>query len=140
MMGRLRQRLRREDGSAPVELVASAALLVLPVVMIVASLPTWMEASAMGRTVATEVARIAAIAVTGHGRAENMGAVIAELDGRQAGVVTDVAQPVYANGHVSVKVTVEFPAIRLPFIDVGVGNLTRTITHVEAVDVYRRSE
>lgn len=49
-----------QEGSAPVELAAGVVLLLLPVALLVATLPRWAEAHATARLAAREAARVAA--------------------------------------------------------------------------------
>jgi hypothetical protein len=117
------------------EFVAGAALLLLPVALLVALLPRWSEARLDAITAADQGARAAAVAVATGGAAvpaaEHAAAAVLEPRGRP---VSDIAVRVDGS-EVIVDLTVRMPALPLPWGDVGAFDWTATRTH--PVDPYR---
>lgn len=132
-----------ERGFAAVEFVAGVALLVLPVAILVLSLPVWAETQTSVRSVARESARVLALAgddATGRAEATAMASRIAgNLDVELVGppeFLGSVAGPPGRQATVTVRVTVRLPLIGLPLL----ADLTAvdwTIEHDEPVDAYR---
>lgn len=142
--------MRRERGSAAIELVIGTGFLVLPIVLLVLSLPAWAQTQMMARTAAREAARTVvlsadptAAAALESGRVA--AATVARNHGRAlvadprfdweheevAGPEGTVSQP-----RVAVTVTVEMPGLAIPLI----GEWTSfewTVVHREPLDVYR---
>lgn len=135
--------MTREGGFAAVEFVAGIALLVLPVAILVVSLPVWAEAQTSARVVAREAARVLAVAdddVTGRTDAAAMVARVADNLG-----VDLAAPPVFAGsvegpaGHeaeVSAVITVRLPLLALPLL-ADLAAVDWSVEHREPVDVYR---
>jgi hypothetical protein len=134
-------RADRERGFVVVEFLAGIALLVLPVALLVLSLPTWAERQSVARVVAREVGRTAArdgqCAVA---EARRIARVIATNHGIAAHDV-DVAlgcppgATLVAGGSVVVSVTIAEPGLRIPGIG-GVAQWSFTARHAEPVDRY----
>lgn len=146
---RSRQRCRRllrwrsQDGSTAVEFVAGVGVLLLPVVLLVASLPGWAEYASAARVAAQEAARI--LAVEGPEAASAADAVARQVgqNHRASVEITEVGWELRRAGvdtppqeYVVVTVDVEMPALPLPFVE-GFGGFRYTATHAEALDVYR---
>ena len=117
------------------EFVAGAALLMLPVALLVALLPRWSEARLDAIAAADQAARAAAVAVaTGQAArpaAEHAATTTLEPRGRE---IAALAVHVDADG-VAVDLTVQMPALPLPWVEVGRFDWTTTRTH--PVDPYR---
>lgn len=130
-----------EAGFAPVELVLWAGLIVLPTLILVASLPTWWERQSLARLAAQEAARTVALADDwDHGVAGAV-QVVAELATNHQVPASDLAITGLAGSldrgaSVSATVTVAVPAMTVPFI-IEVPGFTLTATHTELVDPYR---
>jgi hypothetical protein len=136
-----RRARRSESGFVAVELVLGISLLVLPVALLVVTLPGWSERQSTARSIAREVARDAArggtcdldgvrrLAAT---MAENLGLrvedVAVHLD-CAAGSALD------AGTDLSAEITVRMPAVQIPLIG-AVGGWDWTARHREPVDRY----
>jgi len=118
------------------EFVAGAALLMLPVALLVVLLPRWSEARMAAITAADHGARAAAVAVaTGHAArpaAEHAATSTLQAQGRD---LTGLTVSIDADARVVVDLTVQMPALPLPWGDVGAFDWTATSTH--PIDPYR---
>lgn len=130
---------RAAKGQAAIELVASVGLLLLPVVLLVASLPTWSER----RHVAIAAAREASVvAANGYPRdvgseAEAIAVAIASAYGVPEGDIdVHVTADRRRGGSVAATVTVRMPAISIPGAG-SVGAWTWRTTHTRRIDAYR---
>lgn len=137
-----------EAGAAPIEFVTGLGLLVLPVVVLVVSLPVWAEVQAMGRLAAQQAARTivtasepAAAMPAATAAAESVAANYGrELAGAPHAKWTnpdgDAAEAGEPGQAVTVTVAVRMPALPLPLI----GDATAfdwEVAHTEVVDRYR---
>lgn len=130
----------RDDrgASGTIEMLIGVGLLLFPLVMLVAAIPTWIEAKSMGELAAQEAARAMVLADT-------------EIEGRAAGVA--MAQQVAQNhGYmglsvtfdgvldwgetITANVTVPVPVLAIPGIGTFAGSNV-TFSHSERVDDYR---
>lgn len=102
MSGRipLRERRRCDDGFVAAEWAVGMALLVLPLVVVVAVLPTWSGRHAAAAAAAREGARVAALADTG-----------AAADQAARAAVAQVLADRGVDGPVEVEVTVPGPGL-----------------------------
>lgn len=135
---------RRQLGFALPEFVAGLGLLVLPVTMLVAMLPVWLEVQSMGHLAAQQAARAA---------------VLAPSDGDAVGAATRAARTVAANHGrrlvgpvrlhgtveqrpggpqvlVTATVTVRMPALAVPGLG-AVAAFDWGVSSTQPVDVYR---
>ncbi len=129
------------DGFAATELVLGIGLLLVPVALVVLTLPTWSERQTTARAVAREVARmVASSGVCDVGRAQRLGAVMSEnlgLHNRDVGVAIacDPGASLEPGSEVEARVTVRMPAVHL--FGVGdVGEWSWTAHHRQPVDLY----
>jgi hypothetical protein len=130
---------RREDGFVALEWVAAVAMLLLPTLVLVASLPVWVER----RHVATVAAREAAVAVLRDGavpdpvRADFVARSVAATRGVDAGDVRVRVTGGEGRGAVlTIAVDVRMPALAIP----GVGDVASfwyTAVHHARVADYR---
>ena len=130
-----------EAGFVATELVLGLGLLVLPVALLVLTLPGWSERQTTARVIAREAART----VARDGRCEPEVAV--GLAGTMAGnlglTLNDVAVDVQCapgadlvpGSELEVDVTVRMPAVHVPGVG-NVGEWTWTARHREPVDRY----
>ena len=131
------------SGFAAVEFVAGLALLVLPIAILVVSLPVWAETQSSARVVVREAARVLAVAdddADGRAAATTMAVEVAdnlalELVGgpRFEG---SVEGPPGVASEVRATITVRLPLLALPLL----ADLTAvdwTVEHREPVDAYR---
>jgi hypothetical protein len=143
-MNRCRRRWRvsgRERGFAAIELSAGIALLVLPVALLVLTLPEWSTRQGVARLAARDGAR--AVALTGRcdpGVGDRATASIAAGAGLPEDAVRVVVDCVAGTalprgGDVTVRVTVRMPAIAVPLIG-SVAAWSWTAVHREPVDPY----
>lgn len=139
-MTRLRVDLDSERGLAAVELALFTGLILFPVLILVASLPTWWERQSLARLAAQEAARAVALAGTwddgaarGHALVDQM-AVNHGVDPSHLSL--QLGGALERGGEVTAAVTVTVPTMVVPFI-VEVPSFQLTSTHTEAVDLYR---
>jgi len=118
----------RERGFAAIEWVASIALLLLPVVVLVATLPTWAERKHAATVAAREAASAAVLQATVDPATAR--AVAREVAGNYGIPPADIAvavRPGAARGaYVTVDVRVRMPAIDVAGIAVGAWHYTAT--------------
>jgi hypothetical protein len=135
----------RERGFVAGELALGIGLLLVPVALIVLTLPTWSERQTTARSIAREVARVVAVAGTcdraralelGHDMARNLGLRPGDID-VQLDCASGARLP--RGGSVRASVTVAVPAVALPAIG-SVGAWSWTAHHSEPVDQYRSFE
>ena len=128
-----------EDGYVSLELVLGLALLVLPIALIGLTLPTWLARQNLARLAAQQAARTGVIADSPEQGAAAAGTVVADagLDpARDLRVAWDPASSFARGGLVKVNVTVESPAIDIPFLG-RFGSFPLTASFSERVDLYR---
>ena len=135
--------LRTEErgGFAPVELALTVGLWLLPLTLLVASLPTWVERQSLGRVAAAEAARAVALAPdlqTGWLRAEELRVSLArshDVEGGDLDVTVD--GELVRGGEIVVTSAVAVPALSVPLLGVEAPAVTLRHTQVERVDDYR---
>lgn len=134
-----RGRSTGDRGGVAVELVAAVGLLLLPTLLLVASLPTWSERRHTAVVAAREAA---AVAVEGYPRdVTREAAAIAEAVAEVHGVDREeidvrVAADLRRGGSVTATVTIEMPALAVPFLP-EVGAFRWTTTQTRRIDDYR---
>jgi Flp pilus assembly protein TadG len=132
----------REGGFVAIEFALGIGLLLLPVVLLVVSLPTWAERRHAATVAATEAAAVAVHAYPNDGQADAREAALesivnAGIDRSQVDVTFD-RDDVRRGGTVSVRVTVAMPALVVP----GVGNaggFRYAVVRSRRIDDYRSS-
>ena len=135
------RRRRSEHGFAAVELVAGIALLVLPVVTVVVTVPTWSERQSAARAIAREVARRAVLhGVCDQSEAADLGRTMARNLGVAAttvavGLGCDAGAVLAPGSDLVVAVTVQMPAVHFAAIG-DVGAWSWTARHRMPVDAY----
>lgn len=141
----LRTRLRADDGFTAAEFAAGVGLLVLPVALLVLSLPAWAETQQAGRLAAQQAARAIVTAddhPAGLAHAEALAAEILarsgvervgplQVDGELAPAVDATVQRV-----VTVTVTVRMPTIAVPLVGRWLA-FDHPVSHSQPVDRYR---
>ena len=128
-----------EDGYVSLELVLGLALLVLPIALIVLSLPTWLARQNLARLAAQQAARTGVIAASPEQGAAEAGMVVAGAGLDPAADLRLSWEPGSSfarGGLVTARVTIESPAISIPFLGT-VGSFPLTATFSERVDQYR---
>jgi hypothetical protein len=132
---------RREGGFVAAELVLGIGLLLVPVTLLVLTLPSWSERKTVARSIAREVSRIVAregvcdvASANGLGEimARNLGLAVADV------TVEPICNPgalLTPGSDLEVDVTVRMPAVRIPAIG-SVGAWSWTARHREPVDEY----
>lgn len=133
--------VRSAAGFVATELVLGIGVLLVPVALVVLTLPTWSERQTTARAVAREVARtIATEGVCDTAAADRVAAVMASNLGMRAGDLAVAVgcvsgAPLDPGSDLEARVTVRMPAVHL----FGVGDLgewTWTARHRQPVDVY----
>lgn len=135
---RARQR-ERERGFVSVELVLGLALLVLPVALIVLTVPTWLARQSLARLAAQQAARTAVVTLSPDQGVEAARGVVADagVDARRDLTVAYRAGSTFARGGVvTVDVSVTTPAVTIPFVG-SAGSFGLTASFSEPVDAYR---
>jgi hypothetical protein len=143
---------RREEGFAAVEWTIGVGLIVLPIAILVASLPPWFERAAMARVMAQEAARAMVRADSWDEGAEaaeelarqisaNHGIEPDEWCGLDAGCMWigfggTTPGMIERGTEIEVFVNVPMPGITVPFVG-SVGEVGWTTSHVERVDDFR---
>jgi hypothetical protein len=128
-----------EDGYVSLELVLGLALLVLPIALIVLTLPTWLARQNLARLAAQQAARTGVIAASPEQGAAAAGTVVADagLDpATELRLSWEPGSSFARGGLVTARATVESPAVSIPFLG-SVGSLPLTATFSERVDQYR---
>lgn len=142
-MRRLRSllaRARREEGYVALELALAAGALVLPVAIMVVTLPTWVERQSLATSAAQEGARAVVLADSWDQGVSEAGALVREMAVTD-GIPPDEVRVAFSGSLdrgalVTASVTVSVPAASFPFFgSVGAWPLTRSDT--EKVDLYR---
>lgn len=138
--------MTREHGYVATELVAALGLLLLPVVLVVVSVPVWSEVQSMGRVAAQQAARAAVLApddAAARAAATTAAGIVAANHGRSlAGPVRLEATVDRSAGTlgtqqlVTATVPVELPAVPLPLL-ADLTAVTWEVSHTQPVDPYR---
>ena len=130
----------RQAGHVSVELALGVGVLLFPVLMLVALLPTWVERQSMARLAAQEAAREVVLADSwGEGTSEGaaMALQVATNHGTSTGDLDVSFEGALERGAtVMARVVVEMPALEIPLLG-GVGSWRWTASHAERVDDYR---
>jgi hypothetical protein len=130
-----------EGGFVATEFAVGIGLLVIPVALLVLTLPGWSERQVTARAISREVARraaregvcdLGAARALGASMAANLGVPSAEL-GVDLDCVDGSVLP--AGGDIEAQVTVAMPAVLLPGIG-AVGAWSWTARHREPIDRY----
>lgn len=136
---------RRQAGFVAAEYAAGVGFLLLPVTLLVLTLPVWVETQEAGRVAVQQAARALVTSpdhATGLARAEAVAAeALANRGVAQVGGI-DVAgalrhPPTGAPQElVTVTLTVRVPAVRLPLLGTW-ASFDRAVAHTQPVDRYR---
>ena len=144
-----------ERGATPIEFAAGVALLLIPIVFLVASFAPWLERQSMARVAAAEAARLVATSPTGLVDEASIGAVVGTIAANHEVDPADVrvyfcppegaadavragstCSPIVRGQLLRVEVDVQLPAVTVPLI-ASVGEVRWTAVHIEQVDRYR---
>ena len=129
-----------DAGSAPLSLVLGLGLLVIPVLLLVLSIPTWEARTVDARDAAATAARVLVTADNwsdGVSAANQAVSEIGSSDRLSSSDMTAVYDGSLTRGStVTVDVTVVIPATEIPLIG-AVGSVHYTATSSELVDEYR---
>ena len=135
---RIRRRHREGHGFVAIEFVGAIAVLLLPVVMLVAVLPRWSEREHAGTVIARELARSAARAWPNRDAAAS--GIVDEVSANLGVAPTDVRWSVVADanrgGQILATVTIVMPALAVPGIGTA-GTWKWTTTSSVRIDDYR---
>lgn len=135
-----RRRLAVEEGFAPVEFVLFTGLILLPTLILVASLPTWWERQSLARLAAQEAARSVVVAAdwdTGAAHAAALTDQLARNHGVDpADLTVTLDGRLEWGGTVTAAAAVRIPAMAVPFV-AATPAFTWTTSHTEAVDAFR---
>lgn len=124
----------------PVEFALGAGALVLPVALLVVTLPTWVERQSAAHLAAREAARTVVLAdslAAGMAAGEEAAARVATNHGIDPGEFSVTFAGDLARGEaITATLVARFPATVFPGLG-DVAAFTRTVTHTELVDHYR---
>jgi len=131
--------VRKQGGFVAVELAAAIALLLVPTLVLVASIPVWSERRHAATVVAREAARIAAAgwpAGAGGDVDAVVDSVAADYGVPRADLAVSVDVGPTRGGQAAAHVTVLMPALHLPLIgDAGAWHWSTT--YAVRIDDYR---
>lgn len=129
-----------EGGTAALELPLAVGLLLVPVALVVVSLPAWPERQTVARAAAAEASRAVALAASWDEGLDEAQATVADAARNAAlapgDLALDVAGALERGATVTARVTVDMPALALPLVGT-VGRWSWTAAHTERVDDYR---
>ena len=132
---------RDADGFVALELTAGFAVLVFPVVMLVASLPGWFDRQSTARQAAREAVR--AVTLVGWCDEARAARVVAQVASGAGVAPGDVALTLDCtpggalarNGTVTARVAMAMPGVNVPLVG-SIAAWTWTAGHIEPVDPY----
>jgi hypothetical protein len=132
--------MREERGTVAVELSLALGLFLVPIALMVITLPTWPERQTVARAAAIEAARNASLAGSLDEGIENGNAAVAQA-ARNYGLEPDQFRVVWNGGlgrgeNITARVTVRMPALVVPGLT-SVEAWSWTASHTERVDDYR---
>jgi len=133
--------MRSDDrGVAAVDMFAVIIIAMIPVFVIVMSVPSWVERMSFARVAAQEAARAAVLADTWEEGQAQAGDVVTEIAANYdvPGGTSSLALSgaLERGATVSATVSVQTPTLTIPFVTT-VGSTTLSSTHTEIVDHYR---
>lgn len=133
-------RFRSERGTAAIETPLALVLLLVPVALMVITIPAWPERQTVARAAATQAARTAVLADSWD-EATAAGEDAVARSGANYGVAAgdltvDWDGTLARGGTVTARVTVRMPALVVPGLG-RVGAWSWTASHSELVDHYR---
>lgn len=132
--------LRRDDGLAVAELVVFYGFVILPTVLALFFLPTWWERQSLARLAAQEAARQVALADRWDPGASSAQALVAQMASNHGVARRDIRLQLQGSlrrgGQVTASVSVDVPALALPFITT-IGRFQVRASHWEYVDAFR---
>ncbi|MGH9164280.1 MAG: pilus assembly protein [Acidimicrobiales bacterium] len=112
------RRSTTQRGSAAIELALAIGLLLLPVALLVITLPTWPERQTVARAAAAEASRAVVLAASWTEGADDAEAAVAQAAANHgldpADVTLELAGGLERGASVTARVTVEMPALVLP--------------------------
>ncbi|MCU1427271.1 MAG: hypothetical protein JWL83_1271 [Actinomycetia bacterium] len=131
---------RREEGFVAIEFAVAVGLLLLPVVLLVAALPSWVERQHAASVAAREAAAVAVRAFPQDG----LGAAVAAAEETVAnyGIPADAIDVTFdrvdlrRGGTVSARVTIEMPAVVVPGMGTA-GGFHWSVVRSRRIDDYR---
>ncbi len=132
--------MRDDRGTAAVELALALALFLIPISLLVITLPAWPERQTVARAAVTEAARAVVLADSW-----DEGVIAANEIARQAAsnqgldpddVSVAVEGSLERGATVTASVTIDMPALVVPGLTT-VGSWSWTASHSERVDDYR---
>lgn len=134
------QQHRQEDGFAAAELMLASAVLVIPLALLLLSLPGWFERASLADMAAATAAREVVLADTWPQGLQQGTAEAQQLAANHqlpAGHLTVAYRGRLARGAtVTAQATVRMPGFTVPFMG-SFGSWSLTRSHTEAVDLYR---
>ena len=137
---RFTRTVRGDDGYAPLNLLLGVALLVIPVLFLVLTIPTWIDRTVDARDAASDAARALATAsswAAGEAAADQSIAQVATNDGLTPEQIhATYLGSLAAGGTVTATVTITIPAGVVPGIG-SYGTMHYTASNTQHIDTYR---
>lgn len=132
--------MNSERGAVAVELPAAIGLLLVPLALLVITIPTWPERQTVARSAASEAARTAVLASSweeGTDAGDEIVALAAQNYGLDPADLTVSWEGAFGRGEsITATVTVRMPALVVPGLTT-VDPWTWSASHTERVDDYR---
>jgi|CXWL01.1.fsa_nt_gi Tfp pilus assembly protein PilE len=130
--------MRRERGFVAIEFVVAVAMLLIPVMMLVAAIPQWVERRHVATVAAREAAAYASesFPVNAVGAADVATVVAANYGIPQSDIDVRVIDEDVRGGQVKARVTILMPALVIPFVG-RVGRWHYTTDYSVRIDDYR---
>lgn len=129
-----------QRGSAAIELPLAIGLLLLPVALLVITIPAWPERQTVARAAAAEASRAVVLAGSWPEGADEARAVVAQTaanHGLEPGALSlQLTGSLERGASVTARVTVEMPALALPGL-AAVSRWAWSTSHTEHVDDFR---
>lgn len=129
-----------QHGMAAIELALFTSLILMPVLILVASLPTWWERQSLATLAAQEAARTAALSSSWNDGVERADALAAQLAANHGVDPADLSVALTGtldpDAEITAISTVRVPTTIVPLI-VEVPSFTLSARHTELVDPFR---
>lgn len=136
----MRRRHDDETGAGMIVELIGGIILLVPVAVAIASMPTWAERQSLGRLAAQEAARTAAVADSWPAAASRAAQVADELAANHGINPTDLTVSLDGNlerhGTVTATATITIPALTMPLL-ATTPQVDWSYTHTEQADHYR---
>jgi Flp pilus assembly protein TadG len=131
--------IRDDRGIAAIDMFAVVIVAMIPMFVIVMSVPSWVERMSFARVAAQEAARAVVLADSWEEGQAQAGDVVTQIAANYdvpGGSSLALSGALERGATVSATVSVQTPTLTIPFVTT-VGSTTLSSTHTEVVDHYR---